>query len=1024
MREVAPLRSGRRAPEPPRPFATELVRSRLVELATRRFSVPVTVVVAGAGFGKSTLLAQAIRANVAEPRGRDAWVSCEPGDGDAEHLAAALLTALGGAGPRRDHVDAVLDALGRHAPVDVCVVIDDVHEVPERSPGADLLAELVARLPPHAHVLLAGRRRPPVRLARRQAAGEVVEIRVDDLAFTADEVTAFGGLDDRYQRAAPQLGHLGGWPSLVTLAMSAPSDAAPQFLWEEIVAGLDPEQRQQLLALATLGWGTAADVARVAGTGTADIHALAAAVPLIRSDTGDRFAIHELWQAAVGAIFPAADQRLARRRALALYRARGDTRRAGWSALHWGDAAALRLAARRLVGDTLGALPIDTAERWLAGARGAAGGTPELQLLELAVRQARRHDDRQLVDDALAVADRFHTAGDVAATVTALAFAAVVAHSIGDEARLSIIVGRVQPLASVASGPVPRFLAGLCTVALASLRGEVDAALAAIGALSFDHVPTPITEFAVRLHTAKLCLAGRADEAVAVSAALADSPSAYVRTVPPYIRWIAGDASVYTAGSLDTDPAPGTNARWRLYHSTWMTMVAASLGDSAAVTKVRPTIEALAAGEPDSRDRAIIAVATAARQIAEHDEAAAARTIAAHVDAHPATDRLGDVHLRWILPIPYVCDARLRDRWDDLPTRPSHARHQAVADALLAARAGEIDRSWRLPDPQVVITALPLPWSVELAARAAVAGSPVGRTLAAGLVDHAGAAVTDELHYAVEHGDAAVRRGAAKLLAALPDPSQPALRIGVLGEFEVYVGDKLLERADVRGRVRTVLELLSLAGPLRREQLIELMWPELDGVAAGRNLRVTLSRVRSVLDTGRRPSACPVLHVAGDTVALGAPPCVDVDLWQFRADVAEASAAERDGDPARQVRALERAAGRWRGEPFADLVGISSVSAELAAVRSAMAATTLELGELYLVGGRFDDAAACAERVLRGSPHDERAHRLAIAAHLQRGDADAVAGAVASTRAALDALDVDPEPATRMVLNQAGARAT
>ena len=73
-----PRATGRRAPYPPSPLLDELVRVRLVEALAGRFDVPITVVVAGAGFGKTTALAQAIRANDAAPRGIDTWVACEP----------------------------------------------------------------------------------------------------------------------------------------------------------------------------------------------------------------------------------------------------------------------------------------------------------------------------------------------------------------------------------------------------------------------------------------------------------------------------------------------------------------------------------------------------------------------------------------------------------------------------------------------------------------------------------------------------------------------------------------------------------------------------------------------------------------------------------------------------------------------------------------------------------------------------------------------------------------------------------
>jgi DNA-binding SARP family transcriptional activator len=264
------------------------------------------------------------------------------------------------------------------------------------------------------------------------------------------------------------------------------------------------------------------------------------------------------------------------------------------------------------------------------------------------------------------------------------------------------------------------------------------------------------------------------------------------------------------------------------------------------------------------------------------------------------------------------------------------------------------------------------------------------------------------------------------LLAALPDPARPTVRISVLGTLEVSIGDDPADVAELRRRrVRSLLELLVLAGPLRRDRLTDLMWPDLDAIAAGRNLRVTMSRLRAVLEPGRATGgSCAPLRIDGESVALAPPPCVDVDLWQFRRDVEAADAAAHSDDPTGVVAALERAAARWRGDPFPDLVGTDDVAGAIEEVRRSLAETALRLGELLLVAGRFDDAAAWAERVKRASPYHERAHRLAIAAQLQRRDGEAVADAVATARAMLDALGVEPEPGTRMLFRQADDQIT
>ena len=396
-------RGGRRAPAPPPALHAEVARARLLEQMARRFSMPLTTVVAGAGFGKSTLLAQAIRANLADPRGIDAWVSCEPDDGDAEHLAQAVLTALDRQSDRHDPLQRVLDALGQLAPVDVCVVFDDVHEVPDGTSGAELLAELVRARPPHVHLVFASRRRPPVPLTRLRAAGQVVDVGDTELAFTDSEAESLVGLLGHEPSRLPGLAALSGWPSLVRLWLSAPAGSEPHFLLEGIVGALPVNDRAALLALGTLGWGTPADVAAVAGGVPVDLVHLADRVPLIQRGDDGWYGVHQLWEDAVERIFAAEDRRGPQERALALFHERGETLRMGWRALRWGD---VRRPAhrrprtrarhpRRLAHRHGGALAGRGSRRRAGGSRAAALGAGATPGPSLRRRSARRRDRRR-----------------------------------------------------------------------------------------------------------------------------------------------------------------------------------------------------------------------------------------------------------------------------------------------------------------------------------------------------------------------------------------------------------------------------------------------------------------------------------------------------------------------------------------------------------------------------------------------------------------------------------------------------
>src|SRR2546430_10461355 len=193
----------------PRALDVEIPRLRLVRLLEGRWDRPVTLLVAGPGFGKTTVLAQAVRAHQVAPRGIDVWVSCEAAYEDPACFARALLGAIsagrGASGPGRRTAPGsrdVVDALVRLAPLEVCLLLDDVHEIPPGSPGAALLREVVRALPATVHLVLSGREAPDVPLARREAAGEVVRVGGEDLAFTAVEVRALARQLGRDARVA------------------------------------------------------------------------------------------------------------------------------------------------------------------------------------------------------------------------------------------------------------------------------------------------------------------------------------------------------------------------------------------------------------------------------------------------------------------------------------------------------------------------------------------------------------------------------------------------------------------------------------------------------------------------------------------------------------------------------------------------------------------------------------------------------------------------------------------------------
>jgi DNA-binding SARP family transcriptional activator len=1006
----------------PRGIAGELARTDLIERLAGRWEVAVTAVVAGAGFGKSTTLAQAARLHLANPHGVEAWVTCEPGDEDARRLSSAICRAFAAGAGATCPVQAALEALRAPSPLQTCLVLDDLHELPAGSSGHQLVAELVRRLPAGAHLVLAGRSLPPLSLSRLRAADRLAEIGEPDLGFTPAELAALAG---RAGRDQAHVAGLGGWPALARLTLAAPVGVTRAYLWDEVVSRLVADERTALLALAMLGSTDGATLTALCGTHV-DAAALADRVPLVDLVADDEARAHPLWTAALARLLPTGEVAAMRARVGDLLLRRDDPLRAGAIAVGAGDLELLGRAATALVMATLATFPYDTGARWLAAVPQEQRRRPGLLLLEAATRQALRADDAgvdRLVDAAGEAACR---AGDGPTEAAALSLAAIAAHARGAQDRLFAVYQRAAALPNAGRHPALRVLTGAVHAAVAEMCGDVDAGLAALEPICDGPAAAQPGSPVSRFHVHLLLLAGRADEAAALAERrLSGSPYANVRRMVPFARWMAGrPADMLGLVGMDgaaavAAPDADTNARFRFNFLTFGVVVAAALGQRDAVGRLWRQVEAAASGE-ETRDAADLTVAAMARAVADHDERAAAAVLGDFLTLHPLTDPVAAVRLRRFLAYSYVLSGEARLAWEAQPLGPAHVRVRAVARQLVAAREDRLRDTDRLGGSETILTAFPLPWSVELAVRADAAGLPGGAELMQWLTDRLGAVAREELKVLARSGGP-LAAAADRMLLVVPATPAGTTRVEVVGPLRVLVDGKPVQRPELRRRrVRQLLALLAVHGQLHRGRVMDLLWPDLDPPAAARNLRVTLTYLRRVLEPERR-SGEPGYHlrVDRDTVWLAESATLGIDLHDLRAHLAAVRAAAATGGLGAVDARLAAIVALWRGEPLSDLAGLPDPATQAGSLAAGLAGAAVMLGERRLTEGDPGQARHLAERALAVDPYGERGLRLLLAAELQRRDPAAIDRAVQRVRDALDALDAVCEPATAMVLRQA-----
>ena len=452
----------------PPDVAHAIVRTGVLDRLDARWDHTVTTVVAGAGFGKSVALGQALRANRARPRGVEAWVSCRAGCESPDRLAASVEAAFGAPAGPGSAADRLYGVFADLAPLHAALVLDDVELLADQP--AATLDDLLRRTPSNLHLLLCGRRLPSLALARFRASGDLAEVCADDLRFDDGEVAALAARVG----AEPPTADLGGWPALVRLTLVARRGAVADYLWEEVIRALDPADRRALLALCLLGTSGAGEVGAVTGE-PFDPDGFSDRVPLVLR-VGDRVVAHDLWAPHVGALGSDSEVADLSQRVLAVAAARDDAVAVGAVALRLGDQPALRRAAVELVRTTLTSMPVEVAESWLAALRGpgGSGDTPEAALLACALTHARVAAEPP-AGQLDAVAARFRDSGDRDGEAVALALAGLAADARKDVAHLVSLAQQARSLADEDDSP-----------RLSLLVTGVDAAVRAIGGGDLD----------------------------------------------------------------------------------------------------------------------------------------------------------------------------------------------------------------------------------------------------------------------------------------------------------------------------------------------------------------------------------------------------------------------------------------------------------------------------------------------------------------------------------------------------------
>lgn len=979
-----------------------------------RFQRRLTVLRGGAGFGKTTLLLQALEDNESDPRGVDCWLGLSPRDARPSELGAALRAAVG-ARASGDVVEAVAEAIWKKSPSELALIIDDVHYVEADGPAAELLTGVLRELPSNGHLVLVGRRSPPVPMTRLLASGEALEIDEEHLAFTPTEQASFlsmrGAAGSTEQRA--------GWPALVELTATVGADRVESYLWEEVLDGLSAARRRGLARLAPLEWIDADRIAAFVGT-SETAEAFLADLPLTSLEPNGAARLHALWEPVLGAIDPAwTDDDFAR--ALDHLANDGHYREAVELCLHNNRERDITPLLKRLVHADWQAMAPEALETLIATLPRdiATAGIGDL-LKGLLVLHSDPVRAEPFIQRAKAA---FRDDHDEECYFVALALLSHIAFFRVDREAL-IAVAEESEAHGTRRGDEGA-LPVRATIALVECRPHdalalIDEARRLGAAGRMRGADSPIVAMA-------LMDLGQPERALDEIQAGLSGASPFTLPVLWGMRfdaaWLTGRIRRRQLEALDSGvsgEAQG-HAHNRAVALSTLAFLNATFGRVVVGTKFLGRAASLLERGLGERAQMTYAVAKMAIDSCAGNEDEAARGIERAFASYDPASLAHRQTLRGAA-LAAVVSTRLRAQvsaWAELG--PCWRLTLDAAHAVIAFREkGETAPAAALPWGAYRRFAMCLvpPMVLEIGIAAAIEGDADARRVVHELaVDH-----RSVLKRLAESEETAVREEAQGLLRSVPERPPTRMELRVLGDLELYRdGERVEEPAARRERVRALLHYVVAHGEARREGLAAALWPDLDAGAAANNLRVTLSHIRNLLEPDRDAGAPSFfLPQTGDVVSLRVGDGMELDVDRFEHAIKSAESSDVSGDPKGALAGYEEAIDLHRGEFLADATNPTWGEERRLTLRALLVSGLLRAAELRLGRDELDAAVSYLERAEAVAPGNQPVLRTHVLARERR---DGHAAARRTLEKALEKLadaGLDPDGETRRLAGRFG----
>jgi DNA-binding SARP family transcriptional activator len=248
------------------------------------------------------------------------------------------------------------------------------------------------------------------------------------------------------------------------------------------------------------------------------------------------------------------------------------------------------------------------------------------------------------------------------------------------------------------------------------------------------------------------------------------------------------------------------------------------------------------------------------------------------------------------------------------------------------------------------------------------------------------------------------------------------LRVQTLGAFRVWRGPIQIESREwQRDKARQLFQLfIAERGRwLQRDEIAEMLWPQLNAESAARDFKVALNALNRALEPNRAADA-PFAFIIREGAAYRLRP--EADLWLDSAAferACEAGLHHATDQPEQAIAHLQSAIRHYRGDYLPEALYEDWTSVERERLLALYLRASDKLAALLIGRERYNEGLEICQAILGRDACWENAYRLMMTAHARQGNRPQAMRAYQRCVDVLrDELGVAPSPATVTLYEQ------